>query len=86
MEGKIIIHVAGEYLEDARRVLPKIDTQGYEDRVLTGAQGMLQIVGAIQTELSLVPLYSGQPLFDEMRARIEAMEFFVRRELAVGGS
>jgi FkbM family methyltransferase len=67
--------VAGEYLENARRVLLKIDTQGYEDRVLTGARGVLQSVIAIQTELSLVPLYSGQPLFDEMRSRIEAMGF-----------
>ena len=101
--------VAGEYLADARRALLKIDTQGYEDRVLTGAQGMLQSVVAIQTELSLVPLYAGQPLFDEMRSRIEAMGFvlfavfpgyvheqtgqtlqidgfFIRRELAAGGS
>jgi FkbM family methyltransferase len=101
--------IAGEYLDDARRVLLKIDTQGYEDRVLAGAQGMLQGVVAIQSELSLVPLYSGQPLFDEMRSRIEAMGFvlfaifpgyvheqtgqtlqidgfFVRRELAAGGT
>jgi FkbM family methyltransferase len=67
--------VAGEFLGSARRILLKIDTQGYEDRVLTGAQGMLHKVVAIQTELSLVPLYSGQPLFDEMRAKIEAMGF-----------
>jgi FkbM family methyltransferase len=67
--------VADPYLADARRVLLKIDTQGYEDRVLTGAAGLLDRVTAIQTELSLVPLYAGQRLFDEMRARIEALGF-----------
>lgn len=67
--------VAGEFLGEAGRVLLKIDTQGYEDRVLGGAQGMLSAVIAIQIELSLIPLYAGQPLFDEMRARIEAMGY-----------
>jgi|SRR5579859_2808505 len=67
--------IAGEYLQDARHVLLKIDTQGYEDRVLAGARGMLGNVAAIQTELSLVPLYAGQLLFDEMQARIETMGY-----------
>jgi len=67
--------VAGDYLAGARSVLLKIDTQGYEDRVLTGAAGILDRVAAIQTELSLIPLYAGQPLFDDMRRRIEAIGF-----------
>lgn len=67
--------VAGQYLAGARRALLKIDTQGYEDHVLTGAAGVLERITAIQTELTLVPLYSGQRLLDDMRARIEAMGF-----------
>jgi len=67
--------VAGQYLAGARRALLKIDTQGYEDHVLTGAAGVLDRITAIQTELTLVPLYSGQRLLDEMRERIEAMGF-----------
>ena len=67
--------VAGQYLAGARRVLLKIDTQGYEDPVLTGAAGVLDRITVIQTELTLVPLYAGQRLFDEMRARIEGMGF-----------
>lgn len=67
--------VATGYLEGTRRLLLKIDTLGYEDRVLAGAQGMMHDVVAIQSELSLVPLYSGQPLFDEMRSKIEGMGF-----------
>ena len=67
--------VAPAYLEGAKAVLLKIDTQGYEDRVLAGAAGIIDRITAIQTELSLVPLYAKQLLFDEMRAKIEAMGF-----------
>lgn len=67
--------VAREYLDGCRRVLLKIDTQGYEDHVLTGAAGILDRIAAVQVELSLVPLYAGQRLMDEMRARIESAGF-----------
>jgi FkbM family methyltransferase len=67
--------VAPDYMTGANSVLLKIDTQGYEDRVLQGAAGVLDKVTAIQAELSLVPLYAGQPLFDEMREKIETMGF-----------
>lgn len=67
--------VAGEFLSDFRNVLLKIDTQGYEEHVLMGAKGILDRVSAIQVELSLVPLYSDQLLFDEMRKNIQAMGF-----------
>jgi len=67
--------VAGEFIGDAQRLLLKIDTQGYEDRVLAGAHEMFGNVVAIQAELSLVPLYSGQPLFDQLRATIQALGY-----------
>jgi FkbM family methyltransferase len=67
--------IARTYLKDARSVLLKIDTQGYEDRVLAGAAGIMDRITAIQAELSFVPLYAEQPLFDEMRGKIEAMGF-----------
>src|SRR5262249_40791697 len=57
---------AEPYLWGAKRILLKIDTQGYEDRVIAGAALILDRVVAIQTELSLVPLYAGQVLFPEM--------------------
>jgi len=67
--------VAPDYLEGAKAVLLKIDTQGYEDRVLAGATGVIDRIAAIQTEMSLVPLYAGQPLFDDLRAKIQSMDF-----------
>lgn len=44
----------------------KIDTQGYELKVLTGAERSLDRIDTIELEMSLVPLYDGQPLFEEV--------------------
>jgi len=44
----------------------KIDVQGYEDHVLKGAEGILPKILGIQVELSSVPLYKGQVLFDKV--------------------
>jgi FkbM family methyltransferase len=67
--------VAPDYLKGAKAVLLKIDTQGYEDRVLAGAAGVIDRITAIQTEMSLVPLYAEQLLFDDLLAKIESMDF-----------
>lgn len=50
----------------------KIDTQGYEDRVLAGGMGMLHRVQLLELEMSLAEVYSGQLLFRDMDARIVA--------------
>jgi FkbM family methyltransferase len=43
--------------------LLKIDVQGFEDRVLRGAQNMLRRVDYVLVEVSLAPLYEGQAEF-----------------------
>jgi FkbM family methyltransferase len=43
----------------------KIDTQGYERQVLTGARASLARITGVQVELSLVPLYEGAMSFEE---------------------
>ena len=53
----------------------KIDTQGYEDRVLQGATGLLDRFVGLQLELSLVPLYEGQRLSDDLTAQVQASGF-----------
>lgn len=50
----------------------KIDTQGYEAQVLDGAGPLVGSFAAVQLELSFVPLYDGQALFDELVARLAA--------------
>jgi FkbM family methyltransferase len=44
----------------------KVDVQGYESRVIEGARAVLPRIVAIESELSLVPLYREQLLFREM--------------------
>ena len=44
----------------------KIDTQGFESKVLTGAEDSLQYIDTLQIEMALVPLYDGELLFNEM--------------------
>jgi hypothetical protein len=67
--------VATPFLRPDSVTFLKIDTQGFEDRVLDGAAGMLQRVAGIQMELSLVPLYSGQKLLPDMLGRVLALGF-----------
>jgi FkbM family methyltransferase len=52
------------------RTLLKIDTQGYEAPVLDGAGPLVGELAAISLELSFVPLYEGQQLFDDLVARL----------------
>ena len=68
--------IAGQYLRPDSVTLLKIDTQGYEDRVLDGAAGgILPRLAAIQLELSVVPLYAGQKLLPEMLERLRNLGF-----------
>ena len=67
--------VAFSYVRQASSVLLKIDAQGYEDRVLAGAHNVLDRIRSIQIELSLVPLYEGQVLFDEIRRRLGSLGY-----------
>jgi FkbM family methyltransferase len=53
----------------------KIDTQGYEREVLTGAAGVLPRVVAMQIELSLRPLYAGAPTMLEMLTLMSSLGF-----------
>lgn len=53
---------------DARNVYLKLDTQGFEKNVLLGAAATLARIDTVQMELSLVPLYSNQVLFNEMHS------------------
>lgn len=56
---------------DPGHTLLKVDTQGYEAQVLDSAGPLLPGFAAIQLELSFVELYVGQPLFDDLRSRMD---------------
>ena len=55
-----------ELCQEEDRIYMKIDTQGFEMNVLRGAEKVLPSIDTIQMEMSLVPLYNGQVLFNEM--------------------
>lgn len=67
--------LASEYLHPDSVPFLKIDTQGYEDHVLNGADGIMDRIVGIQLELSLVPLYKGQRLYDELTGRLKGLGF-----------
>lgn len=48
------------------RIYLKIDTQGFESRVLKGAEESLSRIDTVQMEMSLVPLYDGEILLPDM--------------------
>lgn len=63
--------VAERFLRGARAPFLKIDTQGFEWQVLEGARDTLPLLKGVMVELSLVPLYEGQRLWQEMISRLE---------------
>lgn len=66
-----------EYLWPEAVSFLKIDTQGYEDRVINGATELLPNVKGVQLELSLVPLYEGQQLYDVLIKRLVSLGFSI---------
>lgn len=49
-----------------KRIWMKVDTQGFELEVLKGAERSLAQVQMLQLEMAFVPIYQGQPLFQEL--------------------
>lgn len=65
------------YLRPGTVPFIKIDTQGYEDRVLDGAGELLAEARGLQLELSFVPLYEEQKLFDDLVERLRTLGFAI---------
>ena len=53
----------------------KIDTQGYTAKVLSGAANSLEHIVGVEVEMSLVPLYEGEPLIGEIITVLYAQGF-----------
>jgi FkbM family methyltransferase len=60
-----------------RRPFLKLDTQGYDLEVLSGAGSLLDRVVAVQTELSFKALYEGMPDWRESVERLRRLGFEV---------
>jgi FkbM family methyltransferase len=62
-------------VEMAADVLVKLDVQGFEDRVLQGATGVLAKSRVVITEVSFEPLYNDQASFDDIYCRLRQAGF-----------
>ena len=63
--------IAPNYMDSNSIAFIKIDTQGYETQVMNGAKKLMSQIVGLQVEISLVPLYKGQCLFDEMLKKLK---------------
>lgn len=57
------------------RTYLKLDVQGHELSVLLGGERALGCVHALECELSVIPLYEGQPLIEEVLAYLARLAF-----------
>lgn len=58
-----------------RNVLLKIDTQGFENRVLEGGSISLKKINTLLVEMSLIPLYEDEMTFIPLCAKLELQGF-----------
>jgi hypothetical protein len=61
--------------EEVKRIFLKIDVQGTELDVLSGAEGLLPNIKAIQIELALQQIYDGEPRYIDVLQRLDALNF-----------
>lgn len=59
----------------SKNVYLKIDTQGYEEMVLLGAEQSLSNVTGMQIEMSFIPSYEGAITFDKMKTKLNNLGF-----------
>lgn len=62
-------------VDRTQRLFLKVDTQGFEQHVLDGAHGILEVARGVQLETSLAPLYEGQADFHALIGQLRTMGF-----------
>lgn len=67
--------IGTEYLRPDSKLLIKIDTQGFEHEVIKGSPRLLSFATGVHIELSMVPLYEGQVLYDDLIAQLKSLGF-----------
>ena len=67
----IIDDLVGTY----SRIFLKLDTQGWDLEVLAGASECMDRVAAVQTELSVIPIYEGMPGWLEAMSSLSSSGF-----------
>ena len=75
IEIKKLDSIFDDFCNKNCKVYMKIDTQGFESKVLKGAEKSLKMIHTVQMEMSLVCLYEGEMLFDELYSFMKAKGF-----------
>ena len=60
-----------------RRIFLKMDTQGYDLKVLEGSLNVMDYIVCILSEISLIPIYSGMPHYLDALGKYEEYGFSV---------
>jgi FkbM family methyltransferase len=66
------------------RIFLKMDTQGYDLAVLSGAANVLDLIQGLQSEVSVIPLYDGMPHYTDALKQYEAIGFGLMHLFPVG--
>ena len=61
-----IDNIISKYYKGKGNLFLKVDTQGYERQVIEGCKNSIHLIKGFQLELSLIPLYEGETLMQEM--------------------
>ena len=64
-----------------KELLVKVDTQGYEDKVISGGIQTFSDAKVLIIETSFVKLYENQPLFDQIHDKMRSLNFSYRGSL-----
>lgn len=75
IEIKKLDSIFEKYYMQGDRLMLKIDTQGYEKKVIVGARNSLQKIVLIQLEMSLKPLYKDEMILSELISYLNKMNF-----------
>ena len=72
---KTLDSIFDQYCTQKNNIFLKIDTQGYERTVLEGALESLPHISGLQLEMSLMPFYKGEILYNEMIDYVSSLGF-----------
>lgn len=75
IEIKMLDSIFDDLCKPGDHIYLKIDTQGFESKVLKGAKKSLERIDTVQLEMSLVPLYKDVLLFTNMCMLMNDMGF-----------
>lgn len=77
VEVKTIDNIFFEITKGYKQVYLKLDVQGFEKKVLEGAQNALKNITGVQFEMAFEELYKGEMLFNEMMEYMKARSFHI---------